>query len=81
MTNRVWEALRASSCAPTYFDEFSVGNDKHQDGGCIANNPTAIAVHEAKCLWPNRKIDCIVSIGTGKVIWLKQTQLKFRKFF
>jgi len=43
-----------------------MGNDKHQDGGCIANNPTAIAVHEAKCLWPDRKIDCIVSMGTGK---------------
>lgn len=26
----------------------------------------AIAVHEAKKLWPNRKIDCIVSVGTGR---------------
>jgi len=67
MNNKVWEALRATSCAPTFFDEFAVGNEKHQDGGCIANNPTAIAVHEAKCLWPHKKIDCIVSLGTGMV--------------
>jgi len=65
MTGKVWEALRATSCAPGYFEEFTCGNDKHQDGGCIANNPTAIAIHEAKCLWPNKKIDCIVSIGVG----------------
>jgi calcium-independent phospholipase A2-gamma len=30
MTNKLWEALRASSCAPTYFDEFTIGGDKHQ---------------------------------------------------
>lgn len=48
-----------------YMYKYIKGIDKHQDGGCIANNPTAIALHEAKCLWPNKKIDCIVSIGVG----------------
>eukprot|EP01116_Phalansterium_solitarium_P021366 TRINITY_DN6615_c0_g2_i1.p1 TRINITY_DN6615_c0_g2~~TRINITY_DN6615_c0_g2_i1.p1 ORF type:complete len:1071 (-),score=310.82 TRINITY_DN6615_c0_g2_i1:67-3279(-) len=67
MTAKIWESLRASSSAPSYFDEFTYGQEKHQDGGCICNNPTAVAVHEAKCLWPNKKIDCIVSLGTGSV--------------
>jgi len=67
MTQKLWEAMRASTSAPSYFDEFVCGNEKHQDGGCIANNPTAIAIHEANCLWPKKKIDCIVSVGAGNV--------------
>ena len=32
----------------------------------IANNPAVIALHEAQRLWPNRRIDALVSVGTGK---------------
>ena len=32
----------------------------------MANNPTAIGIHECKLLWPNESIQCIVSIGTGR---------------
>jgi hypothetical protein len=33
----------------------------------VANNPTIFAIREAQLLWPDTKIDCLVSIGCGSV--------------
>ncbi|XP_062186520.1 phospholipase A I [Phragmites australis] len=63
----VWEAIRASSAAPYYLDDFSDDVNRWQDGAIVANNPTIFAIREAQLLWPDTRIDCLVSIGCGSV--------------
>jgi Leucine-rich repeat (LRR) protein/predicted acylesterase/phospholipase RssA len=59
-------AIRASTAAPTYFDAFVLGDARHVDGAIVANNPTAVAVHEARRIFGyGVPIDCVLSLGTG----------------
>ena len=66
-TTRIWEALRATSAAPTFFEEMQFGTPKvtYLDGGVGFNNPCAEVDHAAKALWEKRSIGVIVSVGTG----------------
>ncbi|QDS71691.1 hypothetical protein FKW77_008221 [Venturia effusa] len=64
---RIWQALRATSAAPTFFEEMTMGSPKltYLDGGMGFNNPAMEVDYEAKSLWEDRTIGVAVSIGTG----------------
>ena len=51
-----------NQCAFHYVDV-----NRWQDGAIVANNPTIFAIREAQLLWPDTKIDSLVSIGCGSV--------------
>jgi len=58
-------ALRASTAAPTVFKPVMMGGEMYCDGGIVASNPAAVAVHEARAIFPDIPIEMVVSIGTG----------------
>ncbi len=61
-------ALRATTAAPTVFKPVVMAGDIYSDGGIVASNPTAIAIHEARTLFPDIPIELCVSCGTGEFI-------------
>ncbi|XP_032825731.2 calcium-independent phospholipase A2-gamma [Petromyzon marinus] len=63
---RLWEAIRASSAAPGYFQEYKLNDYLHQDGALTVNNPCGLALHECQLLWPGMPWQCVVSLGTGR---------------
>lgn len=66
--HKVADALRATTAAPVYFDVFHDGDGgSFCDGAVLMNNPAAVAVHEARALWPGRELGVVVSVGTGLV--------------
>ncbi len=42
------QAIRASSAAPYYLDDFLCGEDRFQDGAATANNPAVIALQQVR---------------------------------
>lgn len=61
-------ALRASTAAPTVFKPVMMGGEMYCDGGIVSSNPTAVAIHEARAVFPNVPIELVVSVGTGNFL-------------
>ena len=68
---KIWEAARATSASPGYFESLSIGRYGEQflDGTLGANNPVREVLQAAQELWPEGpitdRIACLISIGTG----------------
>ena len=58
-------ALRATSAAPSYFDDVVYDGGRHLDGGVVANNPAALALHEANRIFNGQRVELLVSLATG----------------
>jgi calcium-independent phospholipase A2-gamma len=58
-------ALRATTAAPTVFKPVLMGGELYCDGGIVASNPSAVAIHEARTVFPDVPIEMVVSCGTG----------------
>jgi Patatin-like phospholipase len=61
-------ALRASTAAPTVFKPVMMGGEMYCDGGIVTSNPTAVAIHEARAVFPDIPIELVVSVGTGNFL-------------
>src|SRR5271154_1461857 len=61
-----WAAARSTSAAMPYFEAFHWRGRLLLDGGFQVNCPAACALTEAKCIWPEKRRDTLVSLGTGK---------------
>ncbi|KIJ37185.1 hypothetical protein M422DRAFT_178438, partial [Sphaerobolus stellatus SS14] len=67
----IWEAARATSAAPTFFERISIAGpgypkQSYIDGGVGRNNPTKQILEEVRLIFPDRHVACIISIGAGK---------------
>jgi predicted acylesterase/phospholipase RssA len=63
----MWEAARATSSAPTYFDPFRVaGRLALIDGGVFATNPSMCAYADARRFEPGAEL-VLISLGTGQL--------------
>jgi patatin-like phospholipase/acyl hydrolase len=76
----IWEAARATSAAPIFFEPLKLRSSgaTFGDGALGLNNPIFEVLHEADILWPKATIRSVLSIGTGltDVKGLDTSQLK-----
>ncbi|KAL5635601.1 hypothetical protein ACGC1H_004414 [Rhizoctonia solani] len=67
---KIWEAARATSAAPAFFKSITIMDDgipiTFVDGGLVVNNLAMRVLLEAKAVFPDRAVSCILSIGTGQ---------------
>lgn len=63
---KMWECLRATTAAPSYFTPLVDGDTLYADGAFMANNPTSIALTEVSGACPSETL-CPDMIGRG--VW------------
>lgn len=67
----IWQAARATCADPLFFDPIRIGppglKEPFVDGGLGCNNPLEILFQEAYSLFPDHRISCIISLGTGQL--------------
>lgn len=72
----IWEAGRATTAAPSFFKAIFISKpipgSWFLDGGMGHNNPSELALGEARRLFPTVRRFCLVSVGTGR-----QRSIKF----
>lgn len=59
----LFDVIRASSAAPTFFDPWKIGGELFVDGGLVANNPSMMATIEA--LKDGHDTFHVISFSTG----------------
>ncbi|KAK6516638.1 hypothetical protein TWF506_006536 [Arthrobotrys conoides] len=63
---RIWEAVRATSAAPTFFKPMNIGGIEYSDGGLGYNNPAMLTYLEVvQTYGKSFPIKCFISVGTG----------------
>lgn len=63
---KIWQAARATSAAPAYFERLIVGDNSFVDGGLMYNNPVQELLSEAVNTFGTwRPIGSILSLGCG----------------
>jgi len=62
------QAVRATNALPAFFKDIEFGEpikQRYTYGTLGCNNPVKYVIGEARSMYPNRSISCVVSLGTG----------------
>jgi predicted acylesterase/phospholipase RssA len=66
----IWQAARCTCAEPRFFKPMEIKvpapGGTYTGGGYLYNNPSELALEEAKRIWPEVNLFCLVSIGAGR---------------